>query len=163
MSVPSLRILVTMALLCLITAGCNSGTPPANGMLGKPAPALALPDHPLEALRGHVVVLNFWASWCGPCLEEFPSLENLQQQMPGITVLAVSFDDDAGAYHRFLQRHPLTLRTELDTTGRSNEAYGTIHPPESYIVDKNGIVRRRFIGAQDWSNPEIKDFLRSLM
>ncbi len=151
-----------MVLLGLLPlAACNTGTV-ALGLVGKPAPALNLPDHPLAELRGRVVVLNFWASWCAPCLEEFPSLTALQQQMPGITVLAVSFDQDPAAYTRFLALHHITLRTELDTTGRSNEAFSTTRPPETYIIDKHGVVRRKFIGAQEWTTPEIESYLRSL-
>ena len=142
-------------------SGCNTGNAPL-GLIGKQAPALAIPADPLAALKGHVVVLNFWASWCAPCLEEFPSLTALQQQMPGVTVLAVSFDRDPQAYARFLRVHHIALRTALDTTGRSNEAFGTTRPPETFIIDRQGLVQRRFIGAQDWTTPEIEGYLRAL-
>lgn len=163
--IASLRsaIAATVLAACAVLAGCNTGNA-SLGLLGKPAPSLNLPDHPLAALRGRPVVLNFWASWCAPCLEEFPSLEALQQSMPGIRVLAVSFDTDAAEYHRFLLLHHTTVRTELDTTGRSNEAYGTTRPPETYIIDGRGIVRRKFIGEpeQGWTSPEIESYLRAL-
>jgi cytochrome c biogenesis protein CcmG/thiol:disulfide interchange protein DsbE len=146
--------------LCAFTA-CNRGKVPL-GLIGKPAPALYLAGHPLQALRGRVVVLNFWASWCAPCLEEFPALEALQQQIPGITVLAVSFDKTQQAYDTFLQRHRIDLRTALDTTGRSNAAYGTLMPPETWVIDPSGIIRRRFIGPQDWTSPEIESYLRAI-
>ncbi len=149
--------------------GCNTGNAPL-GLLGKPAPALSIPDgdpvqrpaNPLAALRGRVVVLNFWASWCAPCLLEFPSLAALQHDLPGIAVLAVSFDRDPLAYRQFLARHPFALRTALDPSGRSNQAFGTARPPETYILDKTGTIRRRFIGAQDWTDPEIEHYLRAL-
>ncbi len=148
-------------MLSLLLTACNTGNA-SLGLLGKAAPALNLPGHPLAALRGRPVVLNFWASWCAPCLLEFPSLEALQQQVPGVTVLAVSFDRDPEAYARFLSLHHITVRTALDTSGRSNEAFGTTRPPETYILDSHGIVRRRFIGAQDWTDPEIESYLRAL-
>lgn len=137
------------------------------GRLGKPAPALAIPAgngtaNPLAALRGRVVVLNFWASWCPPCLLEFPSLAALQHDLPGITVLAISFDQDPAAYASFLRRHPFPLQTALDPTGRSSSAFNTTRPPETYIIDAHGIIRRKFIGAQDWTNPEIESYLRTL-
>jgi len=146
-----------------VLPGCNTGNG-SLGLIGKPAPALALPagGPSLVSLRGRVVVLNFWASWCPPCLEEFPSLETLQKQMPGVTVLAVSFDGDPSAYASFLRKHPLTLQTALETTVRSDKDYGVTGPPETYIVDPNGIVRRKFVGAQDWSSPEIRSFLQAL-
>ena len=148
-------------LASLLLAGCNTGNAPL-GLVGKPAPALNLPGHPLTADRGHVVVLNFWASWCAPCLEEFPSFAQLEHDMPDVRVLAVSFDQDPAAYRRFLERHRFPVRTALDATGRSNQAYGTTRPPETYIIDRNGIVRRRFIGAQNWTSPEIESYLRAL-
>ncbi len=154
---------------CLALPGCDTGNA-RLGLIGKPAPALSLPaqapgspsTNPLAALRGKVVVLNFWASWCAPCLAEFPSLTALQQQMPEVAVLAVSFDEDGAAYASFLREHRIALRTALDTTGRSNQAFGTTRPPETYILDAHGVVRRKFIGAQDWTTPEIEGYLRAL-
>ena len=148
-------------LLTLAAGGCDTGNA-RLGLLGKPAPAVSIPGQSLAALRGHVVVLNLWASWCAPCLLEFPSLAALQQQMPQIRVLAVSFDRDPSAYEAFLRRHPFLLQTALDATGHTNEAFGTTRPPETYILDKAGIVRRKFIGAQDWTDPEIESYLRAL-
>ncbi len=157
------RLLAAVTLALTLLPGCNTGN--ANlGLIGKPAPALSIPPagNPLAALRGRVVVLNFWASWCAPCLVEFPSLEALQRDLPGVTVLAVSFDTDPAAYANFLRRHPLTLRTALDPTGRSNQAFGTTMPPETYILDSKGIVRRKFIGGQDWTSLEIESYLRAI-
>ena len=155
--------LAVFALALTMLPGCNTGNG-SLGLIGKPAPALALPpgSPSVASLRGRVVVLNFWASWCAPCLEEFPSLEALQQQMPGLTVLAVSFDQDPGAYQNFLRKHPFALQTVLESPGRSDKAYGVTAPPETYILDPNGIVRRKFVGAQDWSSPEIRSFLQAL-
>ncbi len=143
------------------TPGCNTGIAPL-GLIGKPAPALRLPGATLAAMRGRVVVLNFWASWCAPCLVEFPSLTAMQRDLPGILVLAVSFDQDADEYARFLRIHHITLRTALDASGASNQAFDTTRPPETYIIDGSGIVRRKFIGAQDWTTPEIENYLRAL-
>ena len=156
-------LLAALALALTMLPGCNTGNG-SLGLIGKPAPALALPlgSPSVASLRGRVVVLNFWASWCAPCLEEFPSLEALQQQIPGLTVLAVSFDQDPGAYRNFLRKHPFALQTVLESPGRSDKAYGVTAPPETYILDPNGIVRRKFVGAQDWSSPEIRSFLQAL-
>ena len=82
--------------------------------------------------------------------------------MPEIAMLAVSFDRGEAAYQRFLRLHPFAVPTALDTTGRSNEAFGTTRPPETFILDKTGIVRRKFIGPQDWTSPEIESYLRAL-
>ncbi len=157
-------LLAALAVLALVAVpGCNTGNGPL-GLIGKPAPALALPagSPSLASLRGQVVVLNFWASWCAPCLEEFPSLETLQKQLPAVKVLAVSFDQDPGAYVSFLRKHPFAFQSVLETPGRSDKAYGVTGPPETYILDRNGIIRRKFVGAQDWSSPEIRSFLQAI-
>jgi len=118
----------------------------------------------LSQLRGQVVVLNFWATWCPPCVEETPSLLQMQQRLKdkGVTVLAVSVDADESAYRRFLKDHNVNLLTVRDVDQKSNNLYGTIRFPETYIIDRKGVVRRKFIGAVDWNSPEITDFLTKL-
>jgi peroxiredoxin len=153
------------AALALFTAGCNRGGYPDQ--VGSPAPNFTIHDDAqtvaLSQYRGKTVVLNFWASWCAPCLEEWPSMEQLQHQFPNLVVLAVAFDTDPSDYRQYLADNRLTNMTVvLDRTQQSNLAFGTTRPPESYIIDKNGIIRRKFIGAQDWSSPEIQQYLSSL-
>jgi cytochrome c biogenesis protein CcmG, thiol:disulfide interchange protein DsbE len=118
----------------------------------------------LSHLKGQVVVLNFWATWCPPCIEEMPSLVQMQQFMKakGVTVLAVSVDADENQYRRFLRDHNVSLLTVRDADQKSNELYGTFKFPETYIIDRNGVVRRKFIGAVDWTEPEVIDFLGKL-
>ena len=117
----------------------------------------------LRQYRGKIVVLNFWASWCPPCLEEFPSLIQLQRQMPNLVVLAVSFDTDPQAYRQYLiDNHIGGITTVLDTSQESNHAFDTTRPPETYIIDPHGIVRRKFIGPQNWTSPEIVNYLKNL-
>jgi thiol-disulfide isomerase/thioredoxin len=158
------RLLPLLLVLILAATGCDRGAHP--GQIGKPAPAIAIEDGgrpvSLDQFRGKIVVLNFWASWCPPCLEEFPSLAQLQQQMPGIVVLAVSFDQDPSAYREYLVDNHIGVRTVLDTSERSNLAFGTSRPPETFILDRQGIIRRKFIGAQDWVSPEITGYLKQL-
>lgn len=154
-----------LGLALFATTGCDRGTRPDQ--LGRPAPNFALNDgqHTLTSadLRGHVTVLNFWASWCAPCIVEMPSLEALQQQLPEVKVIGVAFDEDAPTYQAYLQRRPLPFFTVLDTTGATHASFGTFRPPETYILDKHGIIRRKFIGAQDWTSPEIVASLRQLV
>lgn len=118
----------------------------------------------LSKLRGQVVVLNFWASYCPPCIEETPSLVDLQHRFKdkGIVVLGVSWDTDEEAYHNFLKVHHIDFLTVRDTDQKSATLYGTSKIPETYIIDRNGIVRRKFISAVDWSQPEVVDFLSKL-
>jgi peroxiredoxin len=118
----------------------------------------------LTDYRGKVVVLNFWATWCPPCVEEMPSLVELQQRLKdkGVTVLAVSLDADEGAYHKFLKDHGVNLITVRDPDLKSSDLYGTFKYPETYIIDRSGILRRKFIGAVNWNDPEVVDFLGKL-
>ena len=148
------------------TTGCDRGSHPAQ--VGAVAPGFTLRDDQgktvsLDEYRGKTVVLNFWASWCPPCLEEFPSLMQLERQVPGVVVLAVSFDTDADAYRQYVaDNHLGGMVVALDLSQKSNLAYGTTRPPETYVIDSQGRIRRKFIGAQDWSSPEIENYLRNL-
>jgi len=118
----------------------------------------------LSELRGKIVVLNFWATWCPPCVEEMPSLVSMQQRMKdkGVTVLAVSVDADAEAYHHFLKNYKIDLLTVRDAQQKAPTLYGTFKWPETYIIDRNGIVRRKFIGAVDWNSREVAEFLAKM-
>ena len=146
--------------------GCYSGSRPPR--IGTAAPDFTVKDADrqvtLSQLRGQVVVLNFWATWCPPCVEETPSLLQMQQRLKdkGVVVLAVSVDADEGAYRRFLKDHNVNLLTVRDVDQKSNNLYGTIRFPETYIIDRKGVVRRKFIGAVDWNSAEITDFLTKL-
>jgi peroxiredoxin len=115
----------------------------------------------LADYKGKVVVLDFWATWCPPCVEEMPSLVEMQRRMKakGITVLAVSVDVDQGAYLQFLKEHNVNLLTVRDPGQKSNALYGTFRFPETYVIDRNGVMRRKFVGGVDWTAPDITEFL----
>jgi cytochrome c biogenesis protein CcmG, thiol:disulfide interchange protein DsbE len=155
-------VLGILAVLC----GCYSGSRPSR--IGSAAPDFVVEDADrrveLRDFAGKVVVLNFWATWCAPCVEELPTLVQLQQQFrdKGVTVVGVSVDVDAEVYHRFLKEHKIDFLTVRDPDQKSNSLYGTVKFPETYIIDRNGIVRRKFIGAVDWTQPEIVNFLSKL-
>jgi peroxiredoxin len=155
---------VAAAGLAVGVVGCDRGSRPSQ--IGQAAPVFALNDGAqtvdLAKLRGRVVVLNFWASWCAPCVQEMPSLVTLQRELPQVQVLGVSTDEDAAAYQSFLQHHELNFMTVRDAAQKSNALYGTFRYPETYVIDKEGRVRRKFIGPQDWTSPEIVDFLKKL-
>jgi len=152
--------------LTLLLAACYSGSRPPR--IGTEAPNFIVQDADrkveLREFQGKVVVLNFWATWCPPCVEEMPSLVQLQQRFKdkGVTVLGVSVDADGSAYHRFLTDHKVDFLTVRDPDAKSSNLYGTFKFPETYIIDRKGIVRRKFIGPVDWGQPEIVDFLSKL-
>lgn len=162
---PSLRAFLAFPLL-IVLSGCYSGSRPPR--IGSNAPDFTVQDSQtkvtLSQYRGQVVVLNFWATWCAPCVEELPSLVEMQRRMKakGVIVVAVSVDVDENAYKQFLKDHNVTLLSVRDSSGKSNGLYGTFKFPETYIIDRNGVMRRKFIGAVEWTAPDITDFLGKL-
>jgi thiol-disulfide isomerase/thioredoxin len=154
-----------LAALLLFSAGCDRGAHPRQ--TGQAAPDFTVTDATrtvhLADYRGKIVVLNFWASWCIYCEAEWPSLEQLQQKVPNLVVLAVAFDSEPGDYRQYVNDHQLhNMTVVLDSTDKSNLAFGTTRPPETYVIDQRGVIRRKFIGAQDWTTPEIIEYLRRL-
>jgi len=145
--------------------GCSRGSHPS--LVGRSAPDFVVQDSDrrveLRGLTGKIVVLNFWATWCPPCVEEMPSLGAMQAQLRDqVQVLAVSIDEDGGAYHQFLQEHNIQFLTVRDPEQKSSSLYGTHGWPETYIIDRRGIVRRKFIGPVDWTRPEMLEYLKTL-
>jgi peroxiredoxin len=146
--------------------GCYKGSRPPR--IGTPAPDFTVQDAEhsvtLSQFRGKIVVLNFWASWCPPCVEETPTLVQLQKRLKdkGIVVVGVSWDEDPEAYHKFISLHGIDFLTVRDPSQKSSRLYGTKKIPETYIIDRNGIIRRKFISSVDWSGPEVVDYLNKL-
>jgi len=114
---------------------------------------------------GKVLVLNFWATWCPPCIEEIPSLNAFHQKLKdeGVVVLGISVDEDEGAYRRFLEGHKVQFLTARDPAAEISSRFGTYRYPETYIIDSNGTVRQKIIGAADWSDQRMIDYVRSLL
>jgi peroxiredoxin len=145
---------------------CYSGGHPSR--IGSAAPDFTVQDSDhkvtLSAYRGQVVVLNFWGSFCPPCIEETPSLQQMQTRLKarGVVVVGVSIDEDDAAYHKFLKDYRIDLITVRDGAQKSSALYGTFGWPETYVIDRKGILRRKFIGAVDWNSPEITDYLSKL-
>ncbi len=119
----------------------------------------------LSDLRGKVVILDFWASWCPPCLEEADSLNHLQQDISkrGGVVLAISEDEDESAYNKFLRDNNVNFPTYRDPTKKIKASYGTVMIPEAYLIDRQGRIARKIVGAQDWQSPEIKQSIDVLL
>ncbi|HEY6128844.1 MAG TPA: TlpA disulfide reductase family protein [Candidatus Acidoferrum sp.] len=141
---------------------------------GKTAEDFALtidgkPQH-LSDYRGKVVVLNFWASWCPPCVEEAPSLNRLQQHIAplGGTILGVSVDEDPAAYEKFLKDYAVGFPTWRDPAVRDNKSqialgYGTSLIPETYVIDRHGKIARKLVSAQEWDSPEMLAYFDAVL
>ena len=146
----------------------SSGPGPEKGL---PAPNFSLPglDGQMVSLadyRGKVVLLNIWATWCPPCLEEMPSMEKLYQELKGegFEILAVSIDE-SGAQDvlPFMKKHKLSFPALTDSKGAIKNLYQTTGVPESFIIDKDGILVEKVIGPRNWAIPETLRFFRNLI
>jgi cytochrome c biogenesis protein CcmG, thiol:disulfide interchange protein DsbE len=147
---------------------------------GRRAPDFALelngrPAH-LADLRGKVVVLDFWASWCPPCVAEAQSLNDLQQRIEsqGGVVLGVSQDGNVSAYEKFLVDHQVNFPTFRDPSiatsdsgntgvGAISQGYGTVIIPEAYLISRDGRIARKIVGQQDWTSPDLLSTVETLL
>jgi peroxiredoxin len=138
---------------------------------GDPAPHFTLPDSEgnmvnLTDYKGKVVLLNIWATWCPPCVEEMPSMEKIYNELndEGFEILAVSIDvSGTKAVIPFMEKHKLTFPALIDSKGTTKLLYQTTGVPESFIIDKDGVIAEMVIGPRDWASPGIIEYIRSLI
>ena len=137
--------------------------------MGERAPAFTLSQVPsgklsLADYHGQVVVLNFWATWCPPCIMETPSLEQFATELKpdGVTVVGVSVDQNGQALDQFVQRFHLTYPVARDPNRALANRYGTLKFPETYIIGRDGHVAEKIIGATNWTDPRMITFVKSL-
>jgi len=154
-------LLLLVALLALTACSEESAAPGAvmgNAVVGRPAPDFTLNDvlgRPvtLSQLKGKVIILNLWATWCPPCREEMPSMERLYRQFKdqGLEMLAVNVEENgAAAVKNFLQRTPYSFPILLDTDAVVQNTYKVFRFPETFIIDRNGIIVEKIIGGRNW-------------
>jgi len=149
-----------------LASSCYHGSRPRR--IGEAAPDFSVQDSDrrveLNQFRGQVVVLNFWATWCPPCNEELPSLMSMQERTRarGVVVLGVSIDVDGDAYHRFLKQRGVNFVTVRDPEEKISGMYGTHGWPETFIIDRQGVLRRKVVGPINWNSPEVMEFLNRL-
>lgn len=174
-------LLAFLAVVGLISAPFSGAEPPQlknrpsfeRGVVqvGDEAPNFTLQDlagnvMSLSQLRGKVVLLNFWATWCGPCRVEMPAMEQLYRTLPRreFEILAVSTDPQGAAVTRPFQREMgFTFPILHDSEYRVGLTYGARTIPITFMVDRRGIVRQKIFGARDWDSPEARDLIYELM
>ncbi len=120
----------------------------------------------LSDLKGKVVLLNFWATWCPPCREEIPSMMKLNSFMTGkpFQMVAISIDEGGKTtIDSFFKETGLFLPTYLDASSASSKSYGITGVPESFIIDKQGVLVKKIIGGFAWDSPEAVSFIEGLM
>jgi peroxiredoxin len=151
--------------------GQNSGQRVKIVREGDRAPEFSLPALDgkaisLSSYRGKVVMVHFWATWCPPCVEELPALERLHRAYFGkdLEILAVSVDEGGAVdVEQFMRKNRFALPVLLNPDQSVSRQYGTFKFPETYLVDREGIVRLKIIGAADWTSPEAQKFVQALV
>jgi peroxiredoxin len=137
--------------------------------VGDRAPDFTLPTLTQQTIslrdyRQSVVVLNFWATWCPPCVEEAPGLKEFAERTRslGVTVIGVSVDQDRAALEKFVVEQQLSFPIAPDPDQAVASRYGTFKFPETYVIDADGKIAKKIIGAIDWRDPQIISFVSSL-
>jgi peroxiredoxin len=129
-------------------------------------PSLAGGEMDLASQRGKVVVLNFWATWCPPCVAEMPSLERLHRALSpeGLSVVTVSTDEDEAALRQFVSERALTIPVLKDPGGRvAAGEYRTTGYPETFLLDREGRILKHVVGPAEWDSPQMLAELRRLL
>jgi peroxiredoxin len=171
------RIVVASVAIAVITLAWRLRDPNAPLDVGRMAPdyagaSLTGDTTRLSDLRGHVVLLNVWATWCRPCLKEMPALQRLHDALAadGFTVLAVSVDnvnfamgDPAQAVRAFVRDHAITFPVLLDPASRIENAFPYHGLPMTYLIGRDGRIRGKYLGPREWDEPEFEAEIRSLL
>lgn len=142
---------------------------PASAADSLPAPLFILPsDHgqvDLAALKGRVVYLDFWASWCSPCRKSFPWMNDMQTRYgsQGLTVVAVNLDPERALVTKFLAAHPAGFTVVYDPMGTAAELYNVMGMPSSYLIDRAGRLHTRHVGFRDQDAAALEAEIRALL
>jgi len=120
----------------------------------------------LDRYAGQVVLLNIWATWCAPCEAEMPSMQRLHEALgdSGLRIVAVSVDQGSrDQVTRWIKERHLTFEVLQDRSGRIERIYQTMAVPESFVIDREGVIIRKSIGAEDWDAPASQQLFRRLL
>jgi len=164
-----------LCLLCGLMLGCDKSESPdasarAKVSMGETAPDFTLKtmqgkEVTLSELRGKVVLVNFWATWCPPCRQEMPSMEKLYQHLKGrdFEMLAINVEENGPAtVEKFLEEKSHGFPILFDTDAQAQRRYDVSKYPETFVVDRNGVVVEHVVGAIDWMQPSVVEYLENL-
>ena len=158
-----ITFLILMGSLALFIAGCGE-SPVAT--VGKPAPNFDTVDMKgeiwsLSKQKGQVLFVNFWATWCAPCREEMPSMQRLYAKLPKnkFKMVALYNRDKPELVKNFVAKLGITIPILNDEQNIIGEKYGLTGLPETFIIDKKGVIREKYIGPKEWDSPEIVEML----
>jgi thiol-disulfide isomerase/thioredoxin len=154
----------------VIVAALLTGLASAAGPAPAPAPAFTLPSRAgqsvaLESLKGKVVMLNFWASWCGPCRQEMPLLEQMHKRYSkqGFALLGVNVDAETGDAEKLLKKIVVSFPILFDTENKVSQLYNVNAMPSSVFIDRKGNVRALHRGYKAGDESEYLDQIRALL
>lgn len=171
MTIKKIFILTTVLAVSVLLLSCRNRGGKIVLNEGEPAPLFSLNDRngkiwSLEELKGKVVLVNFWASWCPSCKEEKPSLQKLStmtKDKPNFVILTILYKDDPSGAFQFMKKNNLNLTLLLDRKWEASNAYGVTGVPETYIIDKKGVLRRKIIGPTRFDTPDSLRFISGLI
>ncbi|MFC1549616.1 TlpA family protein disulfide reductase [Nitrospirota bacterium] len=164
--------LISSLIFLSLVAGCKDG---GNGrqalVINGPAPAFDLVDTGgkswrLSGLKGKVVLINFWATWCPSCVQEMPSIHNLNVLASGadnFQILTVLFQDSPEKAREYFMEEGFAMPILSDRDGIAARKYGLTGVPETFIIDKKGILRSKYIGPRNFDTPDMVQFLNRLL
>jgi peroxiredoxin len=162
-----LRLLALLLLLLLLSACAGETGKPE---VGRPAPDFAFTtldgrNVRLSELRGKVVFVNLWATWCPPCREEIPSMVALYSRFreQGLEILAVSEDREAEPVRRFMRQYGISFPVGLDAERKVYQLYRATGVPETHLIDKRGVLQASQLGPFDWTSPDVVETVRRLL
>ena len=160
-----------VAIVIVLFSVKREETPRTKAVVGLNAPEFSLSDpsgktYTLSELKGSVVFINFWATWCPPCIEEMPSIQNLYngfKDKKEFRMVTILFKDDYGKAMAYLKQNNYAIPVLIDGNGKAAKAYGVTGVPETYIVDKQGVLRQKVIGPADWNSTEADSLISNLL
>lgn len=161
-------VLLAATFLAIVLVVFRAGSPDRE--IGRRAPEFLLPDRSgrqvsLGGVGGRAVIVNFWATWCPPCVAETPSLEALHRALGkrGLVVLGISVDEDRQAVEKFVADQGVTYPVLLDPKAETPRRYGTRKYPESFLLGADGRIRQKYVGPINWTDQHVRAEIEKLL